>query len=76
MVAITGSTYEITQYLDQVSILDSDEIPKVTPTFSGSSNTAELMWTRFDVAVTGEAKMAAITGSTYVITQYPREAVS
>ena len=68
MAAITGSTYEITQYLS-FYILDSDKIPKAAPKFSGSSNTAGIIWTLADIRVTGKSKMAAITRGEYVISQ-------
>ena len=45
---------------------DSSEIPQATPTFYGFANTAVLVWILFDVGVSVQPKMAAITGSTYV----------
>ena len=51
---------EIEQRNISASILDSNEIPKATPTFSGSSNSVKLVWTLSDIGVSGESKMDAI----------------
>ena len=50
---------------------DSNDIPKATPTFLGSSNsnTAEIVWTLSDIQVTHKSKMVANTGSEYVMSQ-------
>jgi hypothetical protein len=40
-------------------VYDSNEIPTATPTFSGSSNSLELMWIMPESRVTRKSKMAA-----------------
>ena len=47
-----------------------NDIPKATPTFSRSTNTAGLVWTLSNIGVSGKLKMTTITGSTYDITHY------
>ena len=47
------------EYLN-LSIHDSNKIPTVTSTFSGTSNTPGPMWIISDVGVTGKSKIAAI----------------
>ena len=54
-------------------VQDSNEIPKAIPTLLRSTSTAKLVWQLSDVRVSGTSKMAAITGSTYEITQYLRD---
>ena len=51
-------------------IQDSNEIPKVRPTFSMSVNAAKLVRTRSDIGVSDKLKIAAITGSAYEKTHY------
>ena len=68
MAAITGSDYEITHYIS--SMQDSNVITKARPTFSGSSNTAGMVWTHSDIGVSGESMIAIIIGSTFEHTQW------